>query len=59
MMTGIIWFKLQSMLIDPIKRKFPGVQAILDNNFLCVMDKNKLPMASIQTSLNLNSPTPQ
>ena len=54
MMTGILWFKMQTLLTNPIKKQFPGVDAILANNFIDVMDKNKLPMASIQTSLNLN-----
>ena len=53
MMTGILWFKLQSILINPIKKHFPGIQSVLSNSFIDVMDKNKLPMASIQTSLNL------
>ena len=45
------------MLINPIKKTFPGIEAVLSNNFIEVMDKNKLPLASIQTSLNLNSTT--
>lgn len=53
MMTGAVWFKLQSHIYNPINKEFPGVQAILGNNFIEVCDKNKIPMASIRASLDL------
>lgn len=53
LMTGALWFKLQSVINHPIKREFPGVEAILSNNFSDVCDKNKIPMASIRASLDL------
>lgn len=53
MMTGIIWFKLMSTIWHPIEKSFPGTKAILENNFTNVCDKNKVPLASIKTSLDL------
>lgn len=53
MMTGVLWFKLQSMLAHPTQSFFPGVESILANNFSNISDKNKVPMASIRHSLNL------
>jgi hypothetical protein len=28
-MTGVLWFKLQSMINHPIRRSFPGIAPIL------------------------------
>jgi hypothetical protein len=56
MMTGTVWFKFNSLLYNPIKKEFPGVAAILSNNFIEVCDKNKIPMASIRQSLDLAKP---
>jgi hypothetical protein len=52
-MTGVLWFKLQTVVNHPIKREFPGVAHILNNNFSDVCDKNKIPLASIRASLDL------
>jgi len=54
-MTGILWFKIQSVINHPIKREFPGVTSILSNNFSTVCDKNKIPLASIRASLDLQN----
>jgi hypothetical protein len=40
LMTGIAWFKMHSILHHPIKRKFPGVEHIEQNQLINVMDKN-------------------
>ena len=53
-MTGVVWFKLQSLLQHPVSPKFPGVEKILDSDFITTMDKNKIPLASIKTSLSLD-----
>jgi hypothetical protein len=52
LMTGICWFKLLTIL-EPNKT-FPGVKAILANDMYNTMDKNRVPMASIKTSMDLN-----
>ena len=39
--------------LNPLK-KFPTIQGILENNEFNVMDKNKIPMASLKASLDLN-----
>lgn len=54
LMTGALWFKLQSVIHHPIKRQFPGTQTILASNFSDVCDKNKIPMASIKASFDLS-----
>lgn len=51
-MTGISWFKLMTFL-NP-KHTFPSLENILSNNVINSMDKNKIPLASIRTSLNLD-----
>lgn len=53
MMTGVVWFKAQSLLKQPLSNKFPGVEAIMGDNFSDVTDKNKLPMASLMASMDL------
>lgn len=32
LMTGVVWYKLRSILAHPIKREFPGVEEIQSNN---------------------------
>ena len=44
MMTGVLWFKLQSILHHPIKREFPGVEQINGNHLSSVLDKNQIPL---------------
>ena len=51
-MTGVSWFKLMSLFNK--NRIFPGVPAVMANEQYNLMDKNKIPMASIRTSFNLN-----
>ncbi len=52
LMTGIVWFKM--MTLFQREGKFPGIQNILDNDQINTMDKNKIPLASIKKSLDLN-----
>ena len=52
-MTGIVFTKFFTQILSPIKKEFPGMQAVMDNNFINVSDKNKLPLASIRASLDL------
>lgn len=53
LMTGIVFTKFVSSSLSPIKKEFPGMQAVMDNNFVNVSDKNKVPLASIRASLDL------
>lgn len=41
---------------NPITKEWPGVDSILNNNFINVCDKNKIPLASIRSSLDLQKP---
>jgi hypothetical protein len=50
--TGAVWFKIMTYLGR--ERKFPGVDKILENNLHRTLDKNKIPMSSIRTSMNLD-----
>lgn len=52
LMTGVCWFKLITFLEE--SKVFPGVDSILKNDIYNTMDKNKVPLASIKTSLNFN-----
>jgi hypothetical protein len=49
--TGAVWYKLMTYLGR--ERKFPGIDKIQDNNIFKTLDKNKIPMSSIRTSMNL------
>jgi len=51
LMTGVVWYKMMTYLGR--ERKFPGVQAIMENTLFNTLDKNKVPMASLRSSLNL------
>ena len=51
LMTGALWFKMMTYLGR--ERKFPGVDSILENSLFTTIDKNKLPMSSLRTSMNL------
>ena len=52
LMTGVSWFKMMTLLGK--KRKFPGVEYIEKDENIQLMDKNRIPMASIKQSMNLN-----
>jgi hypothetical protein len=49
--TGVSWFKIMTYLGR--ERKFPGIDKIQENNMFKTLDKNKIPMSSIRTSMNL------
>jgi hypothetical protein len=51
LMTGVVWAKMMTYLGR--ERKFPGVNKILETPLHNSLDKNKLPMASLRTSMNL------
>ncbi len=51
--TGAVWFKMMTYLGR--ERQFPGVQKILENPLCNALDKNKIPMSSLRTSMNLES----
>lgn len=51
LMTGVVWYKMMTYLGR--ERKFPGVQKILETTIHNSLDKNKLPMANIRNSMNL------
>jgi hypothetical protein len=49
--TGTVWYKIMTYLGR--ERKFPGINKIQENNIFKTLDKNKIPMSSIRTSMNL------
>jgi hypothetical protein len=51
LMTGIVWYKMMTYLGR--ERRFPGVQRILETPIHNTLDKNRVPMASLRTSMNL------
>lgn len=54
-MTGVLWFKLQTKIHGEC---FPGTDQIQQDEQSLVCDKNKLPLASIRSSLDLAKLTP-
>lgn len=55
-MTGYNWIKI--MTICENDKKFKGVDKILSNDNYKLMDMNKIPLASIKTSFNLDPKYP-
>ena len=51
-MTGVVWYKMMTYLGR--ERKFPGVSTIMENTLFSTLDKNKVPMASLRSSLNFS-----
>ena len=49
--TGVAWYKIMTYLGR--ERKFPGIKKIQENNMFKTLDKNRIPMSSIRTSMNL------
>ena len=37
------------------ERKFPGIQKVMENPLCNSLDKNKIPMSSLRSSMNLES----
>jgi hypothetical protein len=57
LMTGVVWFKLMTYLGR--ERQWPGTQKILETSLHNTLDKNKIPLASLRTSFNLDQPNAQ